>query len=114
MKTTKQLLDEFNISRQTLMNWLNAEEIKRPEKDWRGWYIWDEENIEEIRSLIIKRKSSSFQGLLEKHDNNIDVYNRRYLGSKKRLLSFIEEVVEKHTSNVNTVADIFGGDWCSI
>ncbi|PTG18369.1 DNA adenine methylase, partial [Staphylococcus chromogenes] len=109
MKTTKQLLDEFNISRQTLMNWLNAEEIKRPEKDWRGWYIWDEENIEEIRSLIIKRKSSSFQGLLEKHDNNIDVYNRRYLGSKKRLLSFIEEVVEKHTSNVNTVADIFGG-----
>lgn len=40
-----------------------------------------------------------------------DLYisNRRYLGSKQKMLDFINEVVQNNTKNVKVVADIFGG-----
>ena len=37
------------------------------------------------------------------------INNRRYLGNKYRLLSFIQKVVEDECENVNTVVDIFAG-----
>ena len=109
MKTTKQILNEFNISRQTLMNWINCKEISTPNKDWRGWYTWSEQNIEEIQKNIAKKNESKSKLANAKFDDELNIYNRRYLGSKKRLLSFIEEVVDNHTTNVNTVSDVFGG-----
>lgn len=109
MKTTKQILNEFNISRQTLMNWINCKEISTPNKDWRGWYTWSEQNVKEIQKHIAKKKESKSKLSNASFDDELNIYNRRYLGSKKRLLSFIEEVVTNHTTNVNTVADVFGG-----
>ena len=38
-----------------------------------------------------------------------DINNRRYLGNKYKLLSFIKEVVENECDNIHTVADIFAG-----
>ena len=38
-----------------------------------------------------------------------DINNRRYLGSKYKLLGFINEIVENECENVKSVADIFGG-----
>lgn len=35
--------------------------------------------------------------------------NRRFLGSKTKLLSFIHEVVENNCADISTIADIFGG-----
>ncbi|CAK1241579.1 Adenine-specific DNA methylase [Fructobacillus cardui] len=49
----------------------------------------------------IKKKSDEIM--------KFDIWNRRYLGSKKRMLDFIGKVVTENTNNVNTVADIFGG-----
>lgn len=109
MKTTKQILNEFNISRQTLMNWINTKKINTPDKDWRGWYIWSQQNLDEIQQLILEKTQSNEKGSQEKFGEELSIYNRRYLGSKKRLLSFIEEIVTNHTNNINTVADIFGG-----
>lgn len=40
---------------------------------------------------------------------NFEIQNRRYLGSKERLLPFIQRIVCEHTEEINTVADIFGG-----
>lgn len=40
---------------------------------------------------------------------NFKIENRRYLGSKAKLLDFIHEVVDKHCGDVKTFADIFGG-----
>ena len=39
----------------------------------------------------------------------IRINNRRYLGNKYKLLSFITKVVEEECENINTVADIFAG-----
>lgn len=38
-----------------------------------------------------------------------EINNRRYLGSKYKLLSFIQEIVEKHSSNCKSFMDLFGG-----
>lgn len=37
------------------------------------------------------------------------VSNRRYLGSKAKLIPFIEETIAKHCPGITSVADIFGG-----
>lgn len=39
----------------------------------------------------------------------LDINNRRYLGSKYKLLNFIDEVVKKNCKNVKSVIDVFGG-----
>ncbi|PTJ28477.1 DNA adenine methylase, partial [Staphylococcus simulans] len=109
MKTTKQILNEFNISRQTLMNWINTKVINTPIKDWRGWYTWSEKNVKELEKLMLDKRENNAKVSQRNFDGELNIYNRRYLGSKKRLLSFIEEVVYKNTNNINTVADVFGG-----
>ena len=38
-----------------------------------------------------------------------EIQNRRYLGSKFKLLDFIKKVVEENCSEVESVADIFSG-----
>ena len=39
----------------------------------------------------------------------INIINRRYIGSKKRLIEYIKKIVNNECKNVNTIADIFGG-----
>ena len=39
----------------------------------------------------------------------IDITNRRYIGSKKRLIQYIKKIVNNECKNVNTIADIFCG-----
>ena len=39
----------------------------------------------------------------------LDINNRRYLGSKYKLLNFIGRIVEENCTNVNSIVDIFGG-----
>lgn len=38
-----------------------------------------------------------------------ELSSRRYLGAKRRLLPFIKQIVSEHTSNINSVADLFAG-----
>lgn len=42
-------------------------------------------------------------------NNSIEIQNRRYLGSKTRLLNFIYEVMKDKLKDIDTVADIFAG-----
>lgn len=39
----------------------------------------------------------------------LDINNRRYLGSKNKLLGFIEQIIEENCSDYNSFLDIFGG-----
>lgn len=41
--------------------------------------------------------------------DKFELSNRRYLGSKTKLISFIHEVVNDNCSNINSVLDLFGG-----
>lgn len=39
----------------------------------------------------------------------IDITNRRYIGSKRRLITPIKKIINNECKNVKTIADIFGG-----
>jgi len=104
---TKELLKQFNLSRQTLYNWIRDGNVSTPEKDWRGWRMWTEEHVKEI-SNTIKGKEANLSIPAIKN-TKLNINNRRYLGSKYKLLNFISKVVEENCENVHTVADIFGG-----
>lgn len=46
------MLEEFKLSRQTLYNWIKLAKITEPEKDWRGWRMWTEQQMKEIEGII--------------------------------------------------------------
>lgn len=39
----------------------------------------------------------------------LDINNRRYLGSKYKLLDFIDSTISENCTNVNSIVDLFGG-----
>ena len=39
----------------------------------------------------------------------LDMNNRRYLGSKYKLLDFIDETIKNNCGEYNSVFDVFGG-----
>ncbi len=107
---TKNVLEKFNITRQTLYNWIKSGEITAPEVDWRGWRIWTKTQINEINSLINKKNKEKIKNKKTYVNNNgFEINNRRYLGSKYKLLGFIQDVVNENCTNINTVSDIFAG-----
>ena len=107
MIRTKELLSMYDISRQTLYNWIKEGKLSEPIKDWRGWRVWTEEHKKAIEEIITnKTEQLSF---LEEENPTFHINNRRYLGSKYKLLEFIKKVVEDNCQSIESVADIFGG-----
>ncbi|WP_347707745.1 DNA adenine methylase [Clostridium sp. 1001275B_160808_H3] len=104
---TKDIVKKYDISKPTLNQWIDANKISEPKRDWRGWRIWNESLIEEIEDLINdkKKNSKNRKVKIEKFSLN----NRRYLGSKFKLLDFINKIVKDNCEDIRSVADIFGG-----
>lgn len=107
MKTTRQIEKTYNVTRQTLYNWMKDNVITKPEKDNKGWYKWDTSNEKQIQSVIKLKKENKYKRIEE--IEKLKITNRRYLGSKQKALDFIWEVVEKNTNGIKTIADVFGG-----
>ncbi|SDN76843.1 adenine-specific DNA-methyltransferase [Psychrobacillus sp. OK028] len=109
MKTTKEIEKTHKVTRQTLHNWINEGQISTPHKDWRGWFEWTDSNEREIIELLkIKEKQNNIT-ILDKPGEKLKIHNRRYLGSKQKMLDFIDKIVTENTTDIHTVADIFGG-----
>lgn len=108
MVSTKELMTTFDVSRQTLYNWIREGKLSEPKKDWRGWRVWNATHIVELETLI-KKKTEQLSFLKEEENPTFCINNRRYLGSKYKLLEFIKKVVSDNCETVKTVADIFGG-----
>lgn len=108
MLSTKDIQTKYNVTRQTLNNWIKQELISKPEKDWRGWLNWTDENETEIR-MLLKAKAKKVNKNLTNKDLPLKISNRRYLGSKTRLLPFINEIVKDNCKDVRIVADVFAG-----
>ncbi|EOR24451.1 modification methylase [Clostridium sartagoforme AAU1] len=56
---TKYIIDNFKISKPTINSWIRQGIIDEPERDWRGWRIWKEDNINQIDE-VIKEKQSKY------------------------------------------------------
>lgn len=105
--STKMVEKKFNLTRQTLHNWINEGLLPAPKKDFRNWYIWSDEDISNIQNIIERKTVENNNTHFD--DSFLRIENRRYLGSKLKMLDFINEVVENNISDIKTVADIFGG-----
>lgn len=81
-------------------------DVKKTEE---GRYVWNEEVYESIRDYIKKNQPPAGKTEEETEIKTFTINNRRYLGNKYKLLSFIREVVEKECESISTVADIFAG-----
>ncbi|GIN87569.1 hypothetical protein J6TS2_39550 [Heyndrickxia sporothermodurans] len=106
MLLTKNVEEKYNITRQTLYNWVTKGVISEPLKDEKSRNIWSEENQKEIERILNEKEQLSLDLQIPE---KLHIQNRRYLGSKQKMLNFIFDVVSKNTVGVETIADIFGG-----
>lgn len=106
---TQHILKKYDISRQTLYRWIKQGYITEPERDWRNWRVWTKENLLEIESSIYNKNECLNKQYIPNDRGYFDINNRRYLGSKYKLLGFINDVVNNNCENIESVADVFGG-----
>lgn len=107
--STKYILKEFDISRQTLYNWIHEGLLNEPVKDWRGWRIWTQEDLDQLRKLLSEKNNKNLS--IQKHNDDtlLEMSNRRYLGSKQKLIDFIESIIRENVENFNTFFEPFAG-----
>lgn len=105
--STKEIEKKFGITRQTLHNWINEGILPSPHKDFRNWYVWSDKDVKNVQDIIVNKVSEN--NTVSVDDSLLQIGNRRYLGSKQKMLDFIDKVVKENTKGVNIVADIFGG-----
>lgn len=49
---TKEICDRFDISRATLFRWESEGLLSGVERDWRGWRVYNENNLKTIERII--------------------------------------------------------------
>lgn len=100
--TATQIADELNISRSYLYL-LRKNGVFTLENN-----KWDTSVIDTVRNYMESLAPKKVEEKAPEYKIT-KINNRRYLGNKYKLLSFINEVVENNCSGINTVADIFAG-----
>ncbi|CAG4706480.1 MULTISPECIES: Dam family site-specific DNA-(adenine-N6)-methyltransferase [Enterococcus] len=108
MMTTQDLMDKYEVSRQTVNNWVRKNEIPAPTVKKGHQNAWTFSQAELIDKKL-KHSHSEQLELFKTESTPLHINNRRYLGSKQKMLDFINDVVSEHTKNVKSVADVFGG-----
>lgn len=94
-KTLDEAAKEVGVTRQSIHTWITTGKLTTWKTDASGNYLITDESMSELNDFV----------------NCVNIENRRYLGSKTRLLGFIDDVV-KHIGSLSpilSVADLFGG-----
>ncbi|MFQ9537981.1 Dam family site-specific DNA-(adenine-N6)-methyltransferase [Lactococcus lactis] len=108
MMNTQEITAKYKITRQTLNNWVKKNEIPAPLDKKGRQNVWSADQVK----IIDQKINQVYMGETHKSIEKLGTFkigNRRYLGSKQKMLDFIEKVVEENTRNIKSVADIFGG-----
>lgn len=108
MITTRELTEKYEITRQTLNNWVRSNKIPAPSEREGHQNAWTTEQVKIIDNVVSEMKAEQLN-LFELDPIRLQIKNRRYLGSKQKLLNFIENIVSENTKDVKSVADIFAG-----
>ncbi|KTT86288.1 DNA adenine methylase [Mammaliicoccus sciuri] len=108
MITTQELMGKYSVSRQTLNNWIRKNEIPEPCAKIGHQNAWSSKQVEIIDKKMEQNPIEQLE-FFKTVPSSLRISNRRYLGSKQKLLDFINDVVSNHTKNVKSVADIFAG-----
>lgn len=106
MITTKKLANKYNISTRTINNWVRSGQIDVIRNSITDRIIWNTHSVSNLKKFVEKNKIKSNSNI---EVDKFNIENRRYLGSKARMLEFIYDVVKNNTKDVNEISDIFGG-----
>ncbi len=49
--TITEVAEMIGISSKTIMRWEKTGRIRKPKRDWRGWRVYDQQDVEIIRSF---------------------------------------------------------------
>ena len=49
--TITEVAEIVGISAKTLAHWEKTGKIRRPKRDWRGWRVYDEDDLNQIRQF---------------------------------------------------------------
>ena len=49
--TITEVADIIGISAKTLARWEKIGKIRKPKRDWRGWRVYDEDDLSKIREF---------------------------------------------------------------
>lgn len=56
---TNEVCDRFDISRATLFRWESEGVLTGVERDWRGWRVYNENNIRDIQKIMKGKNAGS-------------------------------------------------------
>ena len=104
---TREITEQFNISRTNLYYWIKTDKISKPVKNSTNHYLWEYKHIEEISDVLKNKYKQNTDG--EVKIEYFELNNRRYLGNKYRLVPFIKKVIKNNCENINTFFDVFSG-----
>ena len=52
----QEVADKFGISKKTLFEWEQKGKISKIPKDWRGWRMYNEAHLKQVKKLIEEKK----------------------------------------------------------
>ena len=52
----QEIADKFGISKKTLFGWEEKGKISKIPKDWRGWRIYNESHLKQVKKVIEEKK----------------------------------------------------------
>lgn len=93
MMTTQDLMDKYEVSRQTVNNWVRKNEIPAPTVKKGHQNAWTFSQAELIDKKL-KHSHSEQLELFKTESTPLHINNRRYLGSKQKILDFINHIFQ--------------------
>ncbi len=106
--TATEMARKLDISRSYLY-YLKEAGVVEIEKNENGKPIWTESVYHQLFEYIKKNHRTEETDNIQPLYKTTKINNRRYLGSKYKLLPFITRVVKEECENINTIADVFAG-----
>lgn len=50
--TITEVADRIGVTAKTIIRWEKAGKIKRPKRDWKGWRVYQQEDVEALERLV--------------------------------------------------------------
>ena len=108
ISTATHISDILNISRSYIYKLVSNKDIVI-KKTGQGRYIWDETALKKVKKYLDANNFFYNSVIKEEKLKTSTINNRRYLGNKYKLLSFIRQIVEENCKEIMTIADVFTG-----
>ena len=72
MLSTVEAAKRIGVSKSTLLRWLDEGLVEDVERDWRGWRVWSEKDINKTKAFMEAYHSKPIKRIRRRPINRID------------------------------------------